>query len=308
MLLGSCILVDTNGLAYPIEGPAEMLSQELAIAPVDKSSLRQQWRDLIGKSFTLYTPGGKNRQVVIKSFQVVSLVNDGADEFRTIWEEHQEHGLSESEFKNLSTAHLLVAVFDEINLTGTSISSLSDGTNLQWARLSSLGEPKLGKAVGNDESLNSRMDKFIKGSSECKSTQDRYHSYVQDQKSQEEGRKNLPATWFEHATIERANFKLSGRDISFVSMKSRANCGEDGFDAELNALSWTTEIQFPDFFSFPYSATDRQSLIFAWDNEAKENLDLLFTDGLEWITFVRILPDGTTRSFVLHVPYTTQGC
>lgn len=308
VLFGSCILVDTNGLGYPIQGPTEMLSQELTLAEVGTEALRPEWQDLIGKSFTIYSPTGENRQVVIQSFRVLSIVNDGADAFREIWEEHPDHQLSETEFRQLQTAHLLVAVFDEIDPTASSPSSLSDGTRLEWARLSSLGEPKLGKAIDHDAPFHSRIDRFITQLPEYVGIQERYRTYVQDQKNQEEGKKHLPATWIKHAKIGKAYFQVGDREIGFVSLASRSLCEENGFDADMTALVWTSNLELLDLSFFPSSITDEKRLMFAWDNESKGNLDLLFTDGLEWISFVRVLPDGTTRSFALHIPYESLGC
>lgn len=308
VLFGNCILVDTNGLGYPILGQAKMLNQDLAVAKVDPHGLTKEWLDLIGKSFTLYTPNGEDRRVTVKSFKVVSIASDEADVFREVWEAHPDHKLSVDEFRNLRAAHVLVAVFDAFDSSMRSPPLQNMGENLQWARLSKLGKPMFSEPLVEDETFQTRMDRLIRGSEVYQGLNAEYLQYTKDHKSQDEDREEFPKSWFEYAAIERIQFHLAGRDIGFVSLKSRDNCGSPGYTGELNALHWTEFIQFPNLPDLPATPLGRHRLIYAWDNEAIGSLDLLFSDSDEWITFVRIFTDGTTNSFTLHIPVHGPKC
>ncbi|MBK8803284.1 MAG: hypothetical protein IPN71_14740 [Fibrobacteres bacterium] len=308
VLFDNCILLDTNGLRYSIVGQAKMLNQDLSVAKVDTNSLHQDWLDLLGESFTIYTPSGEDRRVTIKSFRIVSVASDDADVFREVWERHPDHKLTEDEFQNPSTAHLLVAVFEPFDSSMRSPSLRADGENLRWARLSKLGKPRFSKPVEQDEAFQSRMDKFIRRSEIYRGVDTEYRQYTKDSKSQDEGRDRFPETWFEYAAIDRSQFRLAGRDLGFVSLKSRDNCGGPGFTEEMNVLTWTKDVQFPYLADLPATALGQHRLIYAWDNEAKGNLDLLFSDDDEIVTFVRILPDGTTQSFSLTIPVIGPKC
>lgn len=152
------------------------------------------------------------------------------------------------------------------------------------------------------------MDRFIQRSEEYHAVQAEYKQYTESHTSKEEGREEFPVSWLDYAASERTQFRLSGRDIGFVSLKSRDNCGGPAFTGELNALYWTKSIQFSNLSDLPSTALGQHQLIYAWDNDAEGNLDLVFSDNDEWITFVRILPDSTTRSFALHIPAIGAKC
>ncbi|QQS03485.1 MAG: hypothetical protein IPK50_14390 [Fibrobacterota bacterium] len=308
VLFGNSILVDTNSLRYPIVGQAKMLNQYLAIAKVDTNSLRQEWFDLIGKSFTIYTPNGEDRRVTVKSFKLVSIASDGEDGFREILEAHPDHKLSEDEFRNLSAACVLVAVFDAFDTTMSGPDLQFHGEQPVWARLSKLGHPHLSESLDEFPGSESSIDTFIRGSDPYSRIQSAYKTYTESHSSSDEGIEQFPESWMEYAPTERSFFQLGEQEIGFVSMKSRDNCGGPGFRAELNTLHGAKPFRFADLGDLPYTSLGQHKLLYAWDNESKGNLDLLFTDSDEILTFVRIYPDATTQSFSLRIPLHAPKC
>lgn len=308
VLFDNCIVVDTNGRSYPIEGSARMWNQEVAVAKVDPRSLNQKWLDLVGKSFTLYSPSGVNRRVTIKSFRVVSVASDGVDVLREIWEGHPDHKLSEAEFRKLDAAHFLVAVFDAFDTSMTPPYLQYLHAQPVWARLSKLGDPHMSDSWANALGSESSIDSFILESDPYSRIQSDYEKYTESHSSSDEGIENFPESWMEYAPTERDFFRLGEQEIGFVSLKSRDNCGGPGFRAELNTLYAAKPFRIADLGELPATDLGQHKLLYAWDNEAKGNLDLLFTDGDEILTFVRLYTDGTSQSFSLRIPVHAAKC
>ncbi|MCB9496500.1 MAG: hypothetical protein H6686_06390 [Fibrobacteria bacterium] len=306
VLFGNCILLDTNGLAYPIKGDAAFLTREIAVADPYEDDLPSKWKDLVGKTFSIYSSRGEEKEEVVRSVKVVSVAEDGASIFDEIWDAHPDRRLPASEFRDLTTAHLLVAVFDDFS----SSLRVPDFINrpIQWARLSSLDLPTFPEAQPQDPDFESRAMDFVLHSGEYADIQSSYEEYKGDPGNLQYLQTPLPDSWVDYATKHMTTRSVGGKDVFFLSLKSRANCADPNFTGEMNFLSWNDSIRFADLENLSPTDFGQVQLVFAWDNDSKGNLDLLFSLESNAFTFVRIHPDGTTRSFSLNIPYIGPEC